>query len=160
MLKKPHPVSVPAWACFSARGPSYMAMWEGSADAKRMASFFREYLVPSFKEHFGEQVSHRWLLHDNDQRHYAPAPQKVLHDAGITQLDFPPYSPDLNPIENLWAEVQKRMEGKPASTKAQLEQLLSETWAGTNPEYCRKLARSMPARIAQCIERHGAYTSY
>ena len=160
MLKKPHPVSVAAWACFSAKGPGYMAMYEGSADATRMASFFRESLVPSFKELIPAGAAHRWLLHDNDKRHYAPAPQKVIHDYGITQLDFPPYSPDLNPIENLWAEVQKRMEGKPAANKAQLKKLLTDTWAETKPDYCRKLARSMPHRIAQCIERQGAYTEY
>ena len=75
-------------------------------------------------------------------------------------LDFPPYSPDLNPIENLWTDVQNRMQGKPASTRDELEESLQEAWAETKPEYCEKLARSMPTRIAAVIERQGAYTDY
>jgi transposase len=159
-LKKPHPVSAPAWACFSGHGPGYMRIYEGSVNSAAMAAILRACLVPSYKDRMGEYRGRRWLLHDNDKRHYAPAPQKVIHDGGIIQLDFPPYSPDLNPIENLWAEVQNRMQGKPAATKAQLEELLKATWAATSPEYCNKLARSMPARIAQCIKRAGAYTDY
>lgn len=157
---KPHPVSVPAWACFSAKGPGYMAMYEGSADARRMASFYRDYLVPTAKEHLGIGQSTRWLLHDNDARHKAPATLKVLHDNAIEVLDFPPYSPDLNPIENLWTDVTKRMRGKPAASKAQLEELLQQTWGETDPSVCEKLARSMPKRLAECIERHGAYTGH
>src|SRR3954465_1151594 len=30
---KPHPMAVPAWGCFSAHGPGYMAMFDGSLDA-------------------------------------------------------------------------------------------------------------------------------
>ena len=39
----------------------------------------------------------------------------------IRPLDFPPYSPDLNPIENLWADMDKRMASKPAASKEELE---------------------------------------
>jgi len=30
-----------------------------------------------------------------------------LHTLGASKLDFPPYSPDLNPIENLWATMAR-----------------------------------------------------
>jgi hypothetical protein len=65
----------------------------------------------------------------------------------VRPLDFPPYSPDLNPIENLWADVKKRTDQKQADTKEELEQLLSEQWAATSPALCSKLALSMLHRI-------------
>jgi len=37
---------------------------------------------------------------------------------------------------------------------------VQKTWASLTPEYCSKLALSMPKRIAQVIERKGAYTDY
>jgi transposase len=158
--KKPHPVSVPAWACFTAQGPGYMAMYEGSATGTQMGAIYRDYLIPTVREHFGVGRGARWIVHDNDSRHRSPSVKQVLHSNSITPLDFPPYSPDLNPIENLWTDVQNRMEGKPVSTKEEIEAALQEAWGETKPEYCNKLARSMPRRIAQCIEREGAYTDY
>jgi transposase len=157
---KPHPVGVPAWACFSGAGPGYMAMYEGSLSAAGMADIYRRYLLPSIAERLPAGGPTRYLLHDNDSRHSAPAVKRVLHGASIVVLDFPPYSPDLNPIENLWHDVQRRMEGRPAATKPEVEQLLAETWAATSSQLCSKLALSMPHRIAQVIERKGAYTDY
>lgn len=78
----------------------------------------------------------------------------------VTCLDFPPYSPDLNPIENLWADMDKRMQDSLADSKEEMEALVQRTWAATTSEQCSKLARSMPHRIKQVIEREGAYTDY
>ena len=102
-----------------------------------------------------------WLLHDNDPgRHNSNVVKTWLHNNGISLLDFPPYSPDLNPIENLWSDVQKRVEEAQATTKEELENVVQEEWAATTVESVRKLVRSMPHRIAQVIERNGAYTDY
>jgi len=157
---KPHPVAVPAWGCFSAHGPGYMAMFDGSLDAAGLRDIFRDYLLPTVKEHFGEGAEW-WLLHDNDPgRHKSLALRTFMHNHYIRPLEFPPYSPDLNPIENLWADMDKRMASKPAVSKEELEKQVAEVWAETTQEYCSKLALSMPKRIAQVIERNGAYTDY
>jgi transposase len=157
---KPHPVAMPAWGCFSAHGPGYMAMFEGSLDATALRNIFRDYLLPTVREHFadGDQW---WLLHDNDPgRHKSQVLLTWMHNNYVRPLDFPPYSPDLNPIENLWAEMDKRMASTRADTKEELEKVVAETWAAITAEFCDKLARSMPTRIAQVIERNGAYTDY
>jgi transposase len=157
---KPHPVSVPAWGCFSAAGPGYMAMFEGSLEAAGLRDIFRDYLLPTVKEQFGEGADW-WLLHDNDPgRHKSQVLKAFMHNNYIRPLDFPPYSPDLNPIENLWADMDKCMELTDADTKEELEKVVADTWAATSKEYCSQLARSMPARIQQVIERNGAYTDY
>ena len=126
---KPHPVSVPAWGCFSAAGPGYMAMFEGSLDAAGLRDIFRDYLLPTVKEQFGEGADW-WLLHDNDPgRHKSQVLRTFMHNNYIRPLDFPPYSPDLNPIENLWADMDKRMDSSDADTKEELEKLVADTWA-------------------------------
>ncbi len=157
---KPHPVSVPAWGCFSAHGPGYMAMFEGSLDAAGLRNIFRDYLLPTVKEHFDEGADW-WLLHDNDPgRHKSQVLRTFMHNNYVRPLDFPPYSPDLNPIENLWADMDKRMGSTDADTKEELEKAVADTWAATSKAYCEQLARSMPTRITQVIERDGAYTDY
>ena len=157
---KPHPVAVPAWGCFSAHGPGYMAMFDGSLDAAGLRDIFRDYLLPTVKEHFREGADW-WLLHDNDPgRHKSQVLRTWMHNNYVRPLEFPPYSPDLNPIENMWREMELRMASQPAATKEELEKLVAETWAAIEPDYCSKLALSMPKRIAQVIARGGAYTDY
>jgi hypothetical protein len=160
--KRPHPVQVPAWAYFTAHGPGYMAMYEGSLDGAGLCDIMRDYLKPTAEEHFGDNAEW-WLLHDNDPgRHIVKSivVRTWMHNNYVRPLDFSPYSPDLNPIENLWADVKKRMESKQTGTKDELEELLSEEWAATSPALCNRLARSMVHRIQQVIERGGAYTDY
>jgi hypothetical protein len=133
---------------------------EGSLTAAGLRDIFRDYLLPTVQEHFGEGADW-WLLHDNDPgRHKSQVLRTFMHNKYVRPLDFPPYSPDLNPIENLWAEMDKRMASTQADTKEELEKLVAQEWAATSTDFCRKLARSMPKRIAQVIERGGAYTDY
>jgi transposase-like protein len=158
--EKPHPVGVPAWGCFSANGPGYMALFEGSLDAARLRDIVRDYLIPTYREQFPDAPV-RWLLWDNDPgRHMSRLVKNFLHTQAVTCIDFPPYSPDLNPIENLWRDMNLRMQDSLADTKDEMEELVKRTWAATTPEQCSKLARSMPHRIKQVIEREGAYTDY
>ncbi len=57
-------------------------------------------------------------------------------------------------------DMDKRMDLIDADTKEELEKVVADTWAATSKEYCSALARSMPARIQQVIDRNGAYTDY
>jgi transposase len=156
----PHPPKVPAWACFCGQGPGYMCVYEDSANAKFFARIYKEYLVPSHRLFFEEGKAPRWLLQDNLKAHTTPPADQALHNAAFIQLDFPTYSPDLNPIENLWKDVQERMDLHPGKNKEQVETALMEEWKHTDPKLCRKLARSMPKRLAQVIARGGEYIHY
>jgi transposase len=157
--KRPHPTQVAAWGCFSAAGPGYMRMFDGSLNAAGYRDILRDYLLPTAEEQF-EDGKHWWLLHDNASTHKAPVVKKLMHDRYIRALQFPPYSPDLNPIENLWADMKKRVEKRATADKDELEDIVGEEWAATPAELCSKLASSMTKRIAQCIEREGAYTDH
>jgi transposase len=158
--KLQHPKSVPAWACFSGAGVGYMAYSYDSLKGPMLAKIFREWLVPTAQEQLGVGKQAWFLLHDNVRVHHAPAPTAALFNAGFTQIDFPPYSPDLNPIENLWADVQKRVDEMPSSTRPQLEAAVVKAWSETSTELCSKLARSMPKRIQEVIRLKGQYTHY
>ncbi len=43
------------------------------------------------------------FMHDNAQIHTAKLTKKWLEDNHVEVMEWPPYSPDLNPIENLWS---------------------------------------------------------
>lgn len=49
---------------------------------------------------------------DGARPHTAAITRKTLSDEGVSVLKWPPYSPDLNIIENIWGLVQARMDKK------------------------------------------------
>ena len=78
------------------------------------------------------------------------------------ELDFPPYSPDLNPIENLWAVLARAVEQRPPDTMEELQDRVAEEWDKVDKDKAllRSLVHSMPQRCAAVIEAQGWHTKY
>ena len=83
-----------------------------------------------------------------------------LFNNGIQLIDFPPYSPDLNPIENLWSDLARRVEQFQCETMEELQDIVAEEWKKTSKQLLRKLAKSMPARCQAVIDAKGDHTIY
>ena len=54
---------------------------------------------------------------------------KWLKDNKVKVLEWPSESPNLNPIESLWAELKKRVQARRPTNLTQLHQLCQEEWA-------------------------------
>ena len=65
-------------------------------------------------------------------------------------------SPDLNPIEHLWYELERRLRKRSAHLKnlRELEKALQEEWERILPETYINLIESMPRRIEACIKNN------
>jgi hypothetical protein len=80
----------------------------------------------------------------------------------IEVLDWPPQSPDLNPIEHLWQHLKGRLstyESEPSS--------ISELWCRVESEWnkipvqvCTELIESMPRRVDAVLKARGGHTKY
>jgi hypothetical protein len=74
---------------------------DGDAYAKLMRDYLPLAAQPDKAFNFG---SGEWFyLHDNPKVHKGVDTTRALFEQGAIVLEFPPYSPDLNVIENLWA---------------------------------------------------------
>ena len=156
--KQAHPVKVNVWACFSAAGQGFSYIFSDTLDANLAKTILSENLLESAEELF--PAGAWWLLHDNDKKFKSRLVQTWLHNNGVSVLDFPPYSPDLNPIENLWKTLARAVEDHRCDTVASLQDAVAEEWDKIDPQHMHNLVRSMPERCTAVIEAAGWHTKY
>ena len=78
----------------------------------------------------------------------------------VTVMDWPPQSPDLNPIENLWAILKHRVNAmRPITSLARLEEATQEAWGAIPQETIRSLVESMPGRVRAVLRKRGVLSS-
>lgn len=82
----------------------------------------------------------------------------------IHSIDWPPNSPDLNPIEKIWRILKSRLRSRKPLGGWSLEELkkaVTEVWYNEiSIEEINRQIDTMPERIAQVIERKGGQTEY
>ncbi len=75
-------------------------------------------------------------------------------------LKWTPFSPDLNPIENLWAILGRKTRERKPQNEYQLFQILTEAWESMDKGILNNLVDSLPRRIEAVIKNEGYPTKY
>jgi transposase len=74
---------------------------------------------------------------------------------------WPGNSPDLNPIENVWSVLKRKVHAKRPNSIRELEVAIRQVWENDiTPDLCRRIIDTMPRRLAEVIRMKGAAIRY
>jgi hypothetical protein len=153
--------SLMIWGCMTAYGPGFSMRIEGTMDQHQYLSILKDGLLPTIG-HFRLNRENVIFQHDNDPKHKARSVSDWLKRQPFSVLEWPAQSPDLNPIEHLWAMLKKQLNGYDRAPTGMLElwERVSEQWGKIDKLACLGLIESMPRRIQAVIKAKGGHTKY
>ncbi len=152
------PQSVMIWAAMSSDGVGPLCFLKSTVNAAIYQEILEHFMLPSADKLYGD--ADFILQQDLAPAHTAKATKSWFNDHGVTVLDWPANSPDLNPIENLSGIVKSKMRDTRPNNADYLKATVKETWASIPPQQCHKLITSMPRWIEAVIKAKGAPTKY
>ena len=102
------------------------------------------------------------LQDDNAPVHRARVVNDFLQRRGVQRLDWPACSPDMNPIENIWDQLYRRVRENhpPAQNVQALLGYLNQEWLNIPQQTFRKHVQSMRRRCNECFNKQGGFTHY
>jgi transposase len=107
---------------------------DGAVNGEIFLTYIRQVLVPTLRK--GDVV-----VMDNLGSHKVPGIREAIEAAGATLLYIPPYSPDLNPIEMVFAKIKSILRKKALRTIEVLWKQLGEISECISPTECRNYLR-------------------
>lgn len=152
------PQSVMVWGAMSSAGVGPLCFLRSKVNAAVYQEVLEHFMLPAADQLYGD--ADFIFQQDLAPAHSAKATSTWFKDHGIPVLNWPANSPDLNPIENLWGIVKRKMRYARPNNAEELKATIRATWALITPEQCHRLIDSMPRRIAAVIQAKGAPTKY
>ena len=157
------------WAAFGYGIKTELVIMAGDPESARggvTARVYHEVLDQHLKPILGLGTI---FMHDNAPIHTAHIIRDWLIENEVDVMNWPPYSPDLNPIENLWALLKEQIYKRhpelliAINTEETLEELIIaavEVWNDLGDQLLARLCDTMPHRVEAVLKAAGWYTKY
>jgi transposase len=99
---------------------------------------------------------------DNAKPHTAPALKAYLENWGYEVLNWPPQSPDLSPIENIWNVMKMKLKARRPRppTIATMRDAMMKIWDDLSEDMRKKLVGTFRGRLKECIKNKGGLVRF
>ena len=136
------------WGCMTYYGLGDLSWIPGKVNSDQYLTVLKDYVLQS-RDWFQMDPTTFIFQQDNASIHTARIIKEYFSQQQLTILEWPANSPDLNPIENLWAIVKRRLdqfENRP-KTFDELWEQVQQVWEKISQEDIESLYDSLPNRI-------------
>ena len=149
--------SVMVWACFSYHGVGNICI----IDQTMTGPVYVDVLSRNLFESVAKMKLNSFIFQqDNDPKHTSRIAKEFFIENNIEVVDWPAQSPDLNPIEHLWAYVKLKIAERMPKNLAELKRFIIEEWNNIPMETCQKYALSFKNRALAIFKAAGNHTYY
>jgi transposase len=154
-----HPKYLHLWGGFTSKGVATLTRLDEPLTSEIYTELLGKKIIPEVNKLLGKS----WrLLHDSTSR--GPHGSHETREWLSTHLSFfdpwPPNSPDLNPIENLWAIVNAQVKSLNPKSEEECWRALKDAWQKLDIVTLRNLCDSMPSRLQAVIDAQGGTIPY
>ena len=130
---------------------------ETTLNRERSLTLLQRYLIQNFPNLKEKKLI---LQQDNAPAHRYHKINEWLDKKEVKKLDWPPQSPDLNLIEDVWNEIKFRLRGKAFQDKEKLWKEIKKEWKNISNSFIKNLYQSLLRRIEVIEKAKGKNTKY
>ena len=149
------------WGCMTWNGVGQACKIESTLDSTLYCEILSDNLLGT-ADYFQMDRDYFVFQQDNDPKHTSRLAKDWFNQNRVNLMDWPPQSPDMNPIEHLWHALEQRLQTYPEPPKGihELWERTQDEWLKIPVETCQNLISSMPSRIQALLKAKGEYTKY
>lgn len=153
--------SVMVWGCITCLGVGRLRRVTGRMNALQYTEILSDAYLDSLRM-YGLRLSDVIFQHDNDPKHISLRARKWLLKRKVRVLPWPSSSPDMNPIEHVWAQLDRAVRARQVFPRNQDElwEALEDEWYKLPPGFISNLYKSMSHQVSALKEAQGRHTRY
>jgi len=164
-------IKIMFWGCFGGRAMMGLTDLPGDPESKSggvTGQIILEYALKKILPQILDGHPDLLFMQDGAKVHQRKELVAWLKEKGYEVMVWPPYSPDLNPIEHIWAELKKlvyklhpelyAIEGPEATIIEKIKSAVYEVWEQISDQFLYSLIDSMKAWVQAVKRAGGGYT--
>jgi transposase len=155
-------ISMMIWCGISWQGKTKVALipdYYQNSKSKMNSGVYCQVLESTLLPFANKRYPDGWwyLLQDNAPIHKSKTTLEFFGEKLIKVIDFPPTSPDLNPIEKIWNELKRMVEERAPQSKVELKKSIKECWQKISLRQIRAHIKTLPKILRKAIEKEGEF---